>query len=365
LATPASRTTLGVYLAGTRNHIEQPGALTWAEFEADPRQADPGFVTNNTRRENTLGRIGVRLQQEFRAKDAMIITTVLGTEESAPVRAWNLSRLHALSPRRQRAYKWATPFCESVDMHLNAGVDDQFQDGSQLFYDLGPGGSRGPNLGNNAREGINDFGVFAELAPLRPAVGVSAGGRYDLVHFIYEDHINPVLDDSRTMNNFSPRAAVSYAYRPAHKIYTAISGGMEAPAFNEVNPPPPFNTQTGLNPFLDPARSLTIEVGAKGLRLLADDGKTYFRYDAAIYGLEVRHDIIPFNGGQYYMTAGKTRRAGVELGGELQTRYNVHAPSGRERHAQRVHRLREQPRHVRWQQERRRARLRARCPPRL
>ena len=43
------------------------------------------------------------------------------------------------------------------------------------------------------------------------------------------------------------------------------------------------------------------------------------RYDVALYGLEVRNDIIPFDGGAYYFTAGKSRRAGVELGSEVVT----------------------------------------------
>jgi iron complex outermembrane receptor protein len=37
----------------------------------------------------------------------------------------------------------------------------------------------------------------------------------------------------------------------------------------------------------------------------------------AAYGLEVRNDIIPWDGGAYYTTAGKSRRLGLELGSEL------------------------------------------------
>ena len=59
--------------------------------------------------------------------------------------------------------------------------------------------------------------------------------------------------------------------------------------------------------------------------LLTVDGKNLVRYDVALYGLEVRNDIVPFDGGAYYFTAGKSRRSGVELGGEIVTATGVSA----------------------------------------
>ena len=37
----------------------------------------------------------------------------------------------------------------------------------------------------------------------------------------------------------------------------------------------------------------------------------------ALYGIEVHNDIIPYSGGAFYFTAGKTRRVGIEVGGRL------------------------------------------------
>jgi outer membrane receptor protein involved in Fe transport len=131
------------------------------------------------------------------------------------------------------------------------------------------------------------------------------------------------LSDERNLDQISPRLSVAYQFRAGHTAYAALSTGIEAPAFNEIDPPAPFDTLTTLNPFLEPAHSLTLEVGAKGVRLLTTDGKNLLRYDVALYGLEVRNDIIPFDGGAYYMTAGKSRRAGIELGGEVVTAAGV------------------------------------------
>ena len=60
-------------------------------------------------------------------------------------------------------------------------------------------------------------------------------------------------------------------------------------------------------------------------------------YDAALYWIDVKNDIVPYANGAYFFTAGKTRRRGAEL-----------ASTGRRspRHARRNgHRVEERVRH--------------------
>ena len=84
-------------------------------------------------------------------------------------------------------------------------------------------------------------------------------------------------------------------------------------AFNEIDPPAPFDTQTSFNPFLEAMRSRTYEVGAKGtLANLSSLGQ--LGYDLAVYRIDVFNDIVPWDGGAYFLTAGRSRRQGVELG---------------------------------------------------
>jgi len=90
---------------------------------------------------------------------------------------------------------------------------------------------------------------------------------------------------------------------------------VEAPAFNEINPPPPFDTTTSFNPFLEPMTSTSYEVGVKGSVGLGG-GLGALGYDVAVYQIDVDNDIVPFNGGAYFFTAGETRRRGVELGAD-------------------------------------------------
>jgi iron complex outermembrane receptor protein len=80
-----------------------------------------------------------------------------------------------------------------------------------------------------------------------------------------------------------------------------------------VDPPAEFSTTTSLNPLLEPSRSLTAEVGARG-SLSGGGFITRLGYDVARYTLEVRNEIVPWDGGATYLTAGKSRRSGFELG---------------------------------------------------
>ena len=98
-----------------------------------------------------------------------------------------------------------------------------------------------------------------------------------------------------------------------HTLYAALGGGVEAPAFNEIDPPPPYDTLTGLNPFLEPMTSTTFEAGAKG-KLVSSSRWGSLGYDVALYWIDVKNEIVPFDGGAYFLSAGKSHREGLETG---------------------------------------------------
>jgi iron complex outermembrane recepter protein len=84
------------------------------------------------------------------------------------------------------------------------------------------------------------------------------------------------------------------------------------PAGNETDPTPGAPPAL-LNPLLDPIRSTTYEVGVKSVGTRLGPAVT-LGYDVALYDIEVTNEIVPYNGGRYYLTAGKARRQGAELG---------------------------------------------------
>jgi iron complex outermembrane receptor protein len=96
-------------------------------------------------------------------------------------------------------------------------------------------------------------------------------------------------------------------------VYANIGGGIEVPAGNETDPTPGAPPAL-LNPLLDPIRSTTYEVGFKSMPSLARGVRFSLGYDVALYDIEVTNEIVPYNGGRYYLTAAKARRQGAEAG---------------------------------------------------
>jgi iron complex outermembrane receptor protein len=52
-----------------------------------------------------------------------------------------------------------------------------------------------------------------------------------------------------------------------------------------------------------------------------------WNYDLALYNTEVKNEIVPYQGGRFYFTAGRARRSGAELGASLQSSSGLGAHS--------------------------------------
>lgn len=303
-------THLGVYLAATHNIQHLAGALTRAEYDADPTQANPEYVAQDARRDNWIGRLGARVAHDFAGGQELSVGAFVEPKtihRSERGRYRDFQRVHAggsallSGPLSEGRVRWTV------------GVDEAMQDGTALFYNL-DGGNRGTTLVADTREAINTFGTFGEVAYTpTPAWQLTAGARWDNVHYISEDHQDPTIDATNSLDQVSPRLAASYRPAENRMYFAALSRGIETPAFNEVDPPAEFSSTTSLNPLLEPSRSLTAEVGTRG-SLNGGGFVTRLGYDVAVYTLEVRNEIVPWDGGATYLTAGKSRRSGVELG---------------------------------------------------
>ncbi|MEO5618600.1 MAG: TonB-dependent receptor [Candidatus Eisenbacteria bacterium] len=292
--------------ASTLNRF--PGALTAAELAADPRQADPTFVARDERRYNRIARLASTFEQ------------AIGSHHRLTASMWAEPRKLQRSERdRFRDFNryhvgangtWSAEWSRGgLAARTAAGFDEAFLDGSILFYNQ-VNGARGTTLRANKREGANSAGGFVqqELTWNRRWSALLAM-RYDHLRYLSEDFITPSLTASRRFTRFTPKASLS-RLAENHTLYAALGGGVEAPAFNEIDPPPQF-AGTSFNPLLDAMYSRTWEVGARG-RLQEFAGA--WRYDAALYWIDVFNDIVPQGGGAYFFTAGESRRRGVELG---------------------------------------------------
>jgi len=307
LAPIAPHTSLGVYAVGSNNVFRIPGPLTATQVAADPRQANTTYQTNDERRENLVGRLGLTLDHEISDRVAVsalafVNPKVLHRSERGTYR--DFTRIHAGGNAVVRV---ATPLGERAHGTLLVGTDFAVQDGAILFYNLSAQQTRGDTLRDNKAEGAQNAGVFVTEESTLGRWGLALGARYDAITYDYRNYMEPALNARKSFTGVTPKLGVTYFVTPLHTVYASIGGGIEVPAGNETDPAPPLDTVTALNPLLDPVRSTTVEVGTK--RIVGA-----LSYDVALYQTTVTNEIVPYRGGRFYFTAGQVRRRGAELG---------------------------------------------------
>ena len=320
----SAKSRLNVFLTAASNAFQIPGPLTEAEFIANPAQAQndpaiysPTYVQRNERRFNRLGRVGTTFEHEFDANNSISTTAflqskVLQRSERNTFRDFN--RYHTGG---NLIFRNHGQLSEWLKHSLVAGFDEQYQDGAILFYNQ-VNGQRGTTLRENRREGANNFGAFAQEELMFDGnLSVLVGLRYDNITYFNESYINPKLNEIRTFERLTPKIGVSYRGLPNLTIYANLGGGVEVPAGNELDPPSVFGEDTlrSVNVLLKPIESTTYEIGVKQVIQPEDDSVLErLSYDAAVYLVDVVNDIIPYRGGRFYFTAGRSQRRGLEIG---------------------------------------------------
>ncbi len=313
--TIGEKTDVGIHLVATNNLMFQPGPLTEAQLNADPAQANAGYVTRNERRFNRTGRLGVTV--EHRLDSTLSLTSTFYVNPKYLQRSErntfrDFTRYHfGGSVMGRKAFTTG-----AARSQLTLGVDDAYQDGSILFYDLTPQGERGKTLKDNKAEGMNNFGIFAqeELA-VSERLTLLVGARYDQVAYGFKSFLPspPVASDSRRFSRVSPKLGASWLINPSHSVYANVGGGIEVPAGNESDPTPGAPPSL-LNPLQKPILSTSYEVGFKSSGMQLGESGTVASYSVALYDIEVKNDAIPYNAGRFYLTAGRGRRNGLEVG---------------------------------------------------
>ncbi|MEW6220706.1 MAG: TonB-dependent receptor [Thermodesulfobacteriota bacterium] len=167
---------------------------------------------------------------------------------------------------------------------------------------------------------ITKWGVYAQES-LRPSDRwiVDLGVRYDQVLFDIDTErfgefdwstsgfsaLRETVAVDKTFEQISPRLGVVHKTLPWLNLYGSVATGFRTPQGAELED----------NPDLDPATSLSYEIGGKG-RLAAGHS-----FDLAVFREDVDDDIVQAlveSGIVTYSNAGAVRKHGVELAGEVQ-----------------------------------------------
>ena len=320
-------TRLKVMLSGASNLFRIPGPLTDSQFTANPKMGNPTYVQRDERRYNRVGKIGLTLEHGFDESNSiqsMVYLNPKYLQRSERGTFRDFTRFHLGG---NFIYQNHSAFSEDITNRVILGIDEAYQDGAILFYSLSPTNSRGTTLSTNKREGANNFGAFLhDEIIFNDRISILVGGRYDNITYSSEDFLRPQFGlQTKSYKKFTPKIALSYRFTPTHSIYANVSGGIEVPAGNETDPASTFGLDSIylLNPLLDAIQSTTFEAGTKQILVFNSDIIQSLNYELALYHIKISNDIIPYRGGRFYFTAGKTERTGLEFGASVQLKHGL------------------------------------------
>jgi len=311
-----ARTHIALRLSASQNNFGIPGPLTAAAALADPRAANPTYNTRRERRENQVIRFGTSLDHAIGSSGSLSLMSyvtpkTLIRSERNTYRTFD--RVHGGGGINYR---------QLFGNHtLLVGGDIQHQDGPARFWSLSSAGNQGTTLQQDRNERATVAGLLVQDEwNASSKLTVSLGARLDGLRYGLTDRVTPQLSATRNYSQVSPKLGVAYRATTNNMFYANVGSGIETPAGNETDPASTFgqDTVTGISPLLQPIRSITYEVGTRNVITTVNDGLVAIRYEAALYNTEVRNELVPYRGGRFYFSAGRARRQGVELGGEIE-----------------------------------------------
>jgi iron complex outermembrane receptor protein len=316
-STLSKKTLLNLFLSGVSNQFNIPGPLTQSTFDNNPDSANSTYLSRKERRDNKAVQIGFNIDHNFddnNSLSGMFFLNPKYLQRSERNTYRDFTRYHLGGNVN---YKNLLRITNTINNTLLIGIDEQYQDGAILFYSLSSDGGRGSTLKDNKREGANTAGAFIQDEIMfNDVFSAVLGLRYDDVTYYSKSFFNEDISETKTFTKLTPKLAFSYRFDGNHNVYINYGGGIEVPAGNETDPSPNLGKDTIhlINPLLEPIVSTTYEIGTKNIEQLDGSFIDRLNYEAAVYLIETKNDIIPYQGGKFYFTAGKTQRIGAEFG---------------------------------------------------
>jgi iron complex outermembrane receptor protein len=300
---------------------QDPLGLTRAQWEADPRQADPVATKFNTRKSVDQSQIGTTVEQRISPDADLRITAYGGTRQVRQYLA-----LAGTGPTSSGGVTDLGNGFGGVDARLSVRFSLADRPGAITF------GANYESQHQQRRGYVNNEGTMGDLrrdetdtvdntdgylqieyAPL-DALSVLAGLRYSDVRFNSADHYiiaaNPDDSGQRNYSHASPVIGLLWHATDRINVYANYGQGFETPTFTELAYRP---VGSGLNLGLQPSISDSAEIG---LKALFANGH---RVNLAAFDIQTSEEIVvdtAVGGRTTYKNAAKTRRKGAEAAWE-------------------------------------------------
>jgi len=296
---------------------QDPLGLTYAQWQENPRQADPVAILFNTSKTINQVQGGAAIDQALNADTSLRVTGYGGQRQIRQYLALTGSGTTSSGGVVDLDRNF-----EGVGVRLiyrgnlldrpltfNVGADaDRMHELRQGF--VNNNGSMGA-LRRNEDDTVTSGDVYAEAQwAVLPELALTLGVRSSQVHYDSVDHYvvapNPDDSGSRTYYNTSPVAGVVWHAAGNLNVYASYGQGFETPTFAELAYQP---VGSGLNLALDPATSTSYEIGMKWF-----PGANQ-RVNLAAFTATTDQEIVINTstlGRTTFRNASKTRRRGFE-----------------------------------------------------
>jgi iron complex outermembrane receptor protein len=302
---------------------DNPGALTLAQVDTAPQMADPASVLKRARKAVHQVQVGLSARRALMADGEAAAQVYTGTRS-----LFNPLTFAVVGVGRHQGgaggHVTVPVYLGRFENRVSVGADAQWLNDARKNWANCDGvtkitascqtiGVEKGALSLDQRELVSSFGPYVRDEVEAGRLRATAGVRADQVRFQLRDSfLADGRDDSgeRTLHAVSPMLGLAARLTPLHSVYANVGTAFETPTTTELGNQP--DGSAGLNQALKPQLSTTYEIGAKGLAF------SHFQYDAALFDIEVRDELIPFevpggNGRTFYRNAGRTRRQGGEL----------------------------------------------------
>ena len=320
---------LGVEWLGVNTPLaESPGALSRAQFESDPRLADPLSIAKKARKAVTQSQVGITARHYVAAAE-LEGSAYAGTRHlDNPLTFGIVDVGRRIGGGNARATVPLTVF--GADNRITLGGELQLQNDLRMNFTncnnvppLTAPTATCPDITQergsvtlNQREKVSSVGSYLrDEIQLGDIFALTAGARADAVRFRVEDMLitasNPDDSGERLLHAISPMAGLLAHLSDSHSAYFNVSTAFETPTATELGNQP--SGAGGINRDLKPQRSLTYEVGLKGVSEIG------IQYSTAYFATRVHDELIPFDvpaspGRRFFRNAGRTSRRGIEVG---------------------------------------------------
>ncbi|KFC10564.1 putative TonB-dependent receptor [Trabulsiella guamensis ATCC 49490] len=304
-----------------------PGGLTYSEWQANPRQSPRGD-SFNTRKDIKQTQAGLRYDRQLSEQDALSVMMYAGERQTTQYQSIPMAPQLRSSHSGgvidlERHYqgidtRWTHQGELGVPVTFTTGLDYENMSEKRKGFENFVMVDGAPQFGEKGAMRRDERNLMWNLDPylqtqwqLTDKLTLDAGVRYSSVWFDSNDHYittgNADSSGESSYHEWLPAGSLKYAVTDAWNLYASAGRGFETPTINELS----YKSGSigGLNLDLKPSTNTTVEVGSKtriGNGLLT----------AALFQTDTDNEIVVNdndNGRASYKNAGKTRRQGAEL----------------------------------------------------